>query len=601
LVTQTGSIYVNASSGGAEWDTPINEAQWKELVNYILGLNSSFIDKSPLSLIVNYINGSNPDIIYKSYYSGSDGILTEHPSAFAYPLISVEPGDIVRFSKLSNSITSHHSGCFFDETDAYIGSLESEIKTTIGGIEYFEAIVPSGCTKIGCNFIGPAGMNMLTINQDFTDNAYNYNLNKNLVSGFIDKNSIPNDVLKCFNNAFGTNKDYWNIFDKFDYASGFLDQTGTLVNATTFDVSGFIPVTPGTILFFNYFNVSHNVGYGGGFYNSGKTWIGNISLSSINGTDGNKYYYFVVPSNCEFVRVNILLAAKSIDAFMLLKKVRFNSNQAFDSFTLPAYLDYSDNNSFSDEIRLSSYQEKQLIDKATYHSFSGKRIISFGDSLAYGAGNGGVGYIGLMKTLCKFGYSGNYGMNGATITPGMHLSTGGELSCISTKVNTTSDTADFVLLEGGINDFHLMQITPETNPTFSFGSITNGFDPASLNTATFCGAFENMLYLANTKWPSAKKAFIIIHRSSFATFGGDWDTIWIPAMIKMCNKWGIGICDLTDSCPPFGMIDSLASVYTSDGSGGYDGLHPNDLGYQTGYIPNIIGTLMSGTVKWTGS
>jgi Hep_Hag. len=48
LVTQTGSIYVNASSG-VEWDTPINYAQWMELVESLITFSSQFADAMTLS------------------------------------------------------------------------------------------------------------------------------------------------------------------------------------------------------------------------------------------------------------------------------------------------------------------------------------------------------------------------------------------------------------------------------------------------------------------------------------------------------------------------------------------------------------------------
>lgn len=199
---------------------------------------------------------------------------------------------------------------------------------------------------------------------------------------------------------------------------------------------------------------------------------------------------------------------------------------------------------------------------------SGKILSVTGDSICSGVGYAG-GYAAMIGT--------DNGMTVQNIAEG-----GGSIMqetgyfCISTSIANMRADADYVIMEGGVND---------SGREYPLGALTEGYT-ATLNTSTFAGAVEQMFKSAVARFPSAKLGFIIVHkchdRLDSTTTGSYYDVL-----VNACKKWGIPYCDLNSLVPPLGMIDALKNAYTDEG----DGYHPNEQGYRLFYVPKITAWL----------
>lgn len=203
-----------------------------------------------------------------------------------------------------------------------------------------------------------------------------------------------------------------------------------------------------------------------------------------------------------------------------------------------------------------------------------KKIISFnGDSICAGLGYAG-GYGKIIADRNAMTYE-NIAVSGATIVP--NIADGSNTRhCISTTVTSMRSDADYIILEGGVNDFG---IYIDDNTIMSLGEISDGYT-ATLDTTTFCGAFENMLKQTVSRFKGKKIGFIFVHR--LFGIGWTWDT-WHEKMEAMLYKWGIPFLDLEKEIPSLCMIDELKTAYTNNG----DGWHPNEQGYKKYYANKI--------------
>jgi hypothetical protein len=81
IVSQTFSIMVNASSSSTNWSESINQAQWKELMNYVSGLKIpnlgtvNFVLGTAGSIIDNYYGSENAGAYYFTDSSGNSYLL----------------------------------------------------------------------------------------------------------------------------------------------------------------------------------------------------------------------------------------------------------------------------------------------------------------------------------------------------------------------------------------------------------------------------------------------------------------------------------------------------------------------------------------------
>lgn len=214
----------------------------------------------------------------------------------------------------------------------------------------------------------------------------------------------------------------------------------------------------------------------------------------------------------------------------------------------------------------------------------GKIIALNGDSICAGTVNGG-GYGVIIANKNNMTYQ-NVAVGGGTITAETYqlpenypdLTKPKARHWISRTVSKMRDDADYIILEGGINDFWnkvpLGEITPNYN--------------SLLDDTTFCGAFESMLKQAILKWPGKKIGFIIVHKitNTYYPYGNSTPgkfELYREKIIEICNKWSIPYLDLFNCSGLNVNIQEIKQKYTTKG----DGTHPNAEGYELFYVPKI--------------
>lgn len=187
----------------------------------------------------------------------------------------------------------------------------------------------------------------------------------------------------------------------------------------------------------------------------------------------------------------------------------------------------------------------------------GKTILDFGDSIAYGNDTAGVGYADMIAER-----------NGMTVHS--YAVGGHKLSQILAQLQSaTEETADYVLLEGGYNDANPSGLT-------TMGALSDGYT-ATLDTTTFYGALETLLKTAQAKYPSAKIVYVIVHR----TRRTQWPD-YAAAIKAACDKWSVPCVNLMEQGGLNSNIDAMLNAYTDS-----VGVHPNEAGYLTWYVPPI--------------
>ena len=198
---------------------------------------------------------------------------------------------------------------------------------------------------------------------------------------------------------------------------------------------------------------------------------------------------------------------------------------------------------------------------------SGKILAVNGDSICAGERYTG-GYAGIIGTENNMTVQ-NIAESGATIATGTSAS-----HIISTSISDMRSDADYVILEGGIND---------SSEGVTLGTISSGYD-ATLDTSTFAGAFETMLKAALNRFPTAKIGYVFVHKTNFGSFKStDGANSYYGIAKAACEKWGIPYCDLNVLAPPIPFVDSLLSYS--------DGVHPTEDGYRLFYVPKITAFL----------
>ena len=209
------------------------------------------------------------------------------------------------------------------------------------------------------------------------------------------------------------------------------------------------------------------------------------------------------------------------------------------------------------------------------------KIISFnGDSICEARATNGGGYATIIGANNNMTVE-NRGVSGATV---MYAEGTGK-HCISRDIVNMRADADYIILEGGVNDL---------NSDRPLGTMSNGYN-ATLDDTTFYGAFENMLKQALIRFHGKKIGYIAVHKMTQYFDSDKTEDNAYHAAIKCCAKWGIPVLDLNKTVPPFGYLRNNAdtvfipNTYTEDTAtaGVGDGWHPNEDGYKKYYVPKI--------------
>ena len=335
--------------------------------------------------------------------------------------------------------------------------------------------------------------------------------------------------------------DRQNIFDKSKARIGYmLNSSGVeSANQSAF-VSDYINIK-------GYETLSTNASWNSAFYGANKEFIQLITSPHSSPIS--------VPETAYYIK--IVGGVNKIDEVMLTP-----------GETLPSsYIDY---NNYS--INITDTKLINDIINKTYKKINnynnvliGKSALYFGDSICYGEGYRG-GYAKLISENNNMSYT-NKGVSGATITRREGV------SCILDSVLNSTETADYIILEGGTNDAGGFQ---------EFGEITTGYT-AALNETTFCGAVESLLKNSLIKWHDKKICFILTTN----THRRPNQKHYFDTIKQICEKWSIPYLDLFTKGRLNTNIEIMKNSYTSDWQGTPDGLHPNEQGYKLFYVDQI--------------
>ena len=302
-----------------------------------------------------------------------------------------------------------------------------------------------------------------------------------------------------------------------------------LTENVQFCVSDFIPVVEGnyTLNIANYDTVF--------MYDKNKKLTNKLSLSGW----GIVVNTIAIPTGISFVRLSVLKANKN--------EIMFAKGDSLS----PTYIPFG------------KYVMDDLVidtENATENNIlSGKTALFTGDSICSGAGSTGgyAKYIGENNKMNVI----NYGVSGTRVA------VSDSENAIVTRIATMQDTADYICLEGGVNDAWSGKVP--------LGEISIGFN-GDLDETTFTGAFESLLKQSLLKWKEAKIFYLIPHKMMGVNE-------YLDRAKELCEKWGVPCLDLRLMTGFFAYDDEMKQTYTANG----DGVHPNERGYKVFYVDKI--------------
>ena len=241
-----------------------------------------------------------------------------------------------------------------------------------------------------------------------------------------------------------------------------------------------------------------------------------------------------------------------------------------------AYVDYG--YMFGKNLSFNDYQREEIkeIIGSQGNKLENKILFNFGDSIAAGDGNNGKGYAELFATkynmICY-----DFAVGGATLGET-------ESNNITTQVTNALSrgiTPDYILIEGGTNDISY---------NVPIGSKTDSYSVDNFVKSTTAGALEYIIYTLKTNFPSAKMAFVSVHKMSSRNYNSQIERQGL--CVDICKKWSIPIIDIFNR----GNLNTFLPEYhkftnPTDSQPNGDRTHPNELGYNTFYLPLIYETL----------
>ena len=241
------------------------------------------------------------------------------------------------------------------------------------------------------------------------------------------------------------------------------------------------------------------------------------------------------------------------------------------------YVDYG--YMFGKNLSFNDYQKeeiKEIVDSQG-NKLANKILFNFGDSIAAGDGNKGKGYAELFATkynmICY-----DFAVGGSTL---------GETASnnITTQVTNALSrgiTPDYILIEGGTNDIASYNVP--------IGQISSDYNINNFDKTTTIGGLEWIISTLKSNFPNAKMAFVSVHRMGSRGYSSQIERQ--GACVDTCKKWSVPIIDVFNR----GNLNTFLGEYhkftnPTESQPNGDRTHPNQLGYDTFYLPLIYETL----------
>lgn len=416
------------------------------------------------------------------------------------------------------------------------------------------------------------GNKMPVIYQEYGINFKNFKLSLDNINSD-DLQSYFKDYIYSINKINRNFVESINIFDKTNSEieiGKFLETNAGNVSITsTSAISHYIPVLPNERYSFKFYPQIFGANKGYVFYDNSKKVI--VEPLNYNYDDVNEIITLTVPNNPNIKYIRVNFAKGDIDNFMVVKGSRYPTEYIQNNISLTNNIDLNNRQKNTVSKLISKHfgnSNKSILD--------GKIITFNGDSICRGAENSG-GYGKIIAEKYNMIYE-NISVGGGTITSETYLDSKVARHWISRTISKMRPDADYIILEGGVNDASL---------NVPLGIITPDYT-SKLDDTTYCGAFESMLKQTLEKYPEKKIGYIIVHKMT-KNYDSRYSGNFYYKSKEICEKWGVPYLDLNIECPPLNYIPSLKKVYTHNG----DGWHLTELGYKKYYVDKIVSWLES--------
>jgi len=223
--------------------------------------------------------------------------------------------------------------------------------------------------------------------------------------------------------------------------------------------------------------------------------------------------------------------------------------------------------------------------------FSGKTLAVFGDSIAFGSGNGDYGPGEYLKAKFNFTLQ-KFAVGGARVgyRPGKNWLIAQVREAIASGI-----APDYILFDGFTNDCNISE--GATLPDVPLGEIGSGYTGYEIENITeedsFSKCFESVIYTFLTTFPKAKIMFFRPH--NMGRRDDKLQRIYGERALEICKKWGVPYVDLYSESGLNTFLPTHRDLFTNDSYGwGYgDSTHPNSLGYELKYMPLIEAKIKS--------
>lgn len=239
------------------------------------------------------------------------------------------------------------------------------------------------------------------------------------------------------------------------------------------------------------------------------------------------------------------------------------------------YFELDEQNNF-DPLGTVSFEQAESILKelSTLNTLKGKHILSFGDSIMHGDGNGYVGIAQLMAQKYMMTFK-DYSMGGATFG----FAQGREqISMQIQRAVANGETADFIIINGGTNDMRNVEL----------GTISQDFDFRENGREYFSNGMEYALGLLSDYYEAVPTVYIRSHNMEFSLERNELH--YGAVALSICDKWDVRVADVfsdSEFDAHDEQIKSKYTVHTKNCEKG-DSVHPNRIGYYKYYIPLTV-------------
>lgn len=205
-----------------------------------------------------------------------------------------------------------------------------------------------------------------------------------------------------------------------------------------------------------------------------------------------------------------------------------------------------------------------------------KKIIYDGDSICMGFSAGG-GYASQIADITGSTYD-NQAVGGA------RLCAHDTQHSVVKNINNLPNDGDLYCFQGGINDY--WGNTP-------LGVCTAGDYTGELDTATICGALEQIFRYALSNFVGKPICFVITHKIQSTSYqknsAGHSFQDYRDAMVKVCEKYSVPYYDAFSESGVNGWNTVQNNAFlTGNGAGTPDGIHPSTEGYKRYYVPQLL-------------